>query len=455
VYINGRKYEINDATTTTKDDSTVSGDQNAKSVLRRGMVVTVSGTSSGTTRTAATIEHQNTLEGPIQSPPILIDANNGTLIVLGQTVVVDATTKFDDTVPATTFASLSVNDVIEVSGFVKEDTTGVFIVASFIEKKTGVTGCDSICEVKGKITSHTTPLTTTFQIGALTVNYAPPADITDMPNPSQVDWFGLFVEVKGTALVGTTLTATKVEPEGFQAPNGNQVELEGYVTSLIGVVPGSGQFMIGTTEVQAANAVYLGGLKSEVAVGQKLEVEGSISNNVITATKVKFQDSVRLEGIVSEITGSVSPTTVSTMTLVGMSTITITLNSATEVQSEFTVAKGDRVKVRGREGATGAGIVNVIATEVDGNGPDECINDCDVDLQGVVQEIPTPNQTLTILGVQINTIGFSDQDFEGLSDQPIGRAEFFGAVKVDTTVVKANGKLNGVVITWREVELED
>jgi Domain of unknown function (DUF5666) len=445
VYINGREYEINDSTTTTKDDSTVTGDNNAKSVLRRGMVVTVSGTSSGTTRTAATIVHQNTLEGPIQTK-IQIDASNGTLLVLGQTVVVDATTKFDDTSTPAKLNSLSVNDVIEVSGFVKEDTTGVFIMASFVEKKLGAVGCSSVCEIKGTITSHA-PNLTSFQIGTLTVNYAPPADITDMPNPN---WTGLFVEVKGTALVGTTLTATKVEREDFQAPNGNQVELEGYVTSLIGGA-GSGQFMIGTTTVQASNAQYLGGTIDEVAVGQKLEVEGTISNNVIAATKVKFQDSVRLEGIVNTNTGS-------TMTLVGMPTITITLNSATEVKGTTPVNTGHSVKVRGREGATVAGIVNVIATEVDGNGVDGCTT-CDVDLQGAVQTFANPS--LTILGVPINTStsgsDFSDpEDFQGLNDQAIGRAAFFGAVQVGT-VVKVKGRLTtGTgVITWREVELED
>lgn len=445
VYINDRKYEINDSTTTTKDDSTVAGDNNAKGVLRRGMVVTVSGTSSGTTRTAATIVHQNTLEGPIQTKG-QIDASNGTLIVLGQTVVVDASTKFDDTSTPAKLNSLSVNDVIEVSGFVKEDTTGVFIMASFIERKFGATVCSSICEVKGKITSHT-PLQNTFQIGALTVNYAPPADITDMPSPNAVNWVGLLVEVKGSNFNAGMLTATKVEREGFQAPNGNQVELEGYVTSLFGGA-GSGQFMIGTTTVQATNALYLGGTIAEVAVGQKLEVEGSISNNVIAATKVKFQDSVRLEGIVNSIVGS-------TMTLGGLPTITITSNSATEFKGNIPgVGVGHRVKVRGRDGATVNGIVTVIATEVDGNGPDNC-NTCDVSLQGAVQAIPTPNQTLTILGVLVNTNGFTDpDDFQGLTDQPIGRAAFFNAVTVGT-LVKVKGRLTGGLVTWREAELED
>jgi hypothetical protein len=143
------------------------------------------------------------------------------------------------------------------------------------------------------------------------------------------------------------------------------------------------------------------------------------------------------------------------MTLVGMPTITVTSNSATEVKGN-TPGVGHRVKVRGREGATANGIVNVIATEVDGNGPDNC-NTCDVDLQGAVQTFANPS--LTILGVPINTStsgsDFSDpEDFQGLNDQAIGRAAFFGAVQVGT-VVKVKGRLTTGVITWREVELEE
>jgi hypothetical protein len=410
----------------------------AKSILKLGMVVKVSGTTNGSSRTASTITHTDTLEGPIST----VDVPNSRLEVLGQTVLVDETTKFDG---GLTLGSLNLNDVVEVSGFVKSE--GV-IAASFIERKAIGGGCNLGCEIKGIVKNHNDGLKT-FQIGLLTVNYAAPAIISDMPAPNGSNWDTLLVEVKGTVFdsVTTTLTATKVEPEGFQAADGNEVELEGFVTSLIGG-SGSGQFMIGTTTVQASNAQYLGGTIDEVAVGQKLEVEGSISNNVITATKVKFQDSVRLEGIVSSFDGS-------TMILVGLPTITITKNSATEVKGTSPVT-GDRVKVRGREGATAAGIVNVIATEVDGSGPDSCTSTpCDVDLQGAVQGIPTPNQTLTILGVAINTSGFSDPaDFQGLNDQAIGRVAFFGAVQVGT-VVKVKGRLTTGVITWREVELED
>ena len=82
---------------------------------------------------------------------------------------------------------------------------------------------------------------------------------------------------------------------------------------------------------------------------------------------------------------------------------------------------------------------------------------CDVDLQGAVQTFANPS--LTILGVPINTStsgsDFSDPaDFQGLNDQVIGRAAFFGSVQVGT-VVKVKGRLTTGVITWREVELED
>jgi hypothetical protein len=340
---------------------------------------------------------------------------------------------------------------------------GGVIAASFIERKAGApTNCSQGCEIKGIVKPGSLdPPKTTFQIGGLTVNYLT-ATISDMPTPSGTNWDNLLVEVKGTVLAGTTLTATNVEPEGFQAPEGNEVELEGFVSSLIGG-PGTGHFMLGTTEVQAANAQYLGGTKDEVALGQNLEVEGTISGNVITATKVKFQDSVRLEGIVESISASPMVSSTGTMTLKGLTspnTITINWNTATTEFKGNTPVVGDRVKVRGREGATVGNIVNVIATEVEGNGPGNCnANTCDVNLQGAVQVVSNPN--LTILGVQINTntsgSDFSDPaDFKGTSDQEIGRAAFFNAVKVGTVVgVKGRLTTGGITITWGEVELEE
>ena len=314
------------------------------------------------------------------------------------------------------------------------------IAASFIERKALSGGCSLGCEIKGIVNNHNHS-TTTFQIGGLTVNYAAPALISDMPVPSGSNWNTLFVEVKGAVFNSgaSTLITTKVEPEGFQAPNGNRVELEGFVTSVLG----AGHFMLGTTEVQATNAVYLGGTIDEVAVGQKLEVEGTMSNNVITASIVKFKDAVRVESnVAADPIGN-------TLTLDGLPGITISVNSQTEFKNVANLAglvTGNNVRIRGREGVGNT----VIAMEVELRNPDPNV---DIDLQGAVQAVSNPN--LTILGVQVNTSSFSDpDDFQGVNDQPIGRAAFFNAVEVGT-LVKVKGRLNGAVVTWREAELED
>lgn len=431
VYINGRKYEIDDSTSTSVDGSaSVSGDAAAKNILRLGMVVKVSGRITGSSRTASAITHTDTLEGPIQ----IVDLSNGTLTILGQTVVVDDTTKFDAGV---SLGNLAPNQVVEVSGLVKSD--GV-IAASFIERKALVGGCTLGCEIKGIVRGHN-HATTTFQIGGLNVVYDNNTIIRDMPTPNGSNWNSLFVEVKGAVFNSgtTTLTATRVEPEGFQAPNGNQAELEGFVTSVLGV----GHFILGTTEVQAANALYLRGTIDEVAVGQKLEVEGTISNNVITASKVKFEDAVRIESNIQS-----TDVNANTLRLAGLNII-ISVNSQTEFRSVANLsalAVGNNVRIRGREGAGNT----VIATEVELRNASP---NPDVDLQGPVQVVSNPN--LTILGVLVNTNGFSDpDDFQGLTDQPIGRAAFFNAVNIGAPV-KVKGRLVGGVVTWREAELED
>ena len=430
VYINDRKYELDDSTLTSVDGSdSVKGDVEAKKILKLGMVVRVSGTASGSSRTASTITQEDTLEGPIDS----VDVLNSRFVLLGQTVLVDDTTKFDTGV---SLGNLAAGQVVEVSGFVKAD--GI-VAASFIERKPLTVGCTLGCEVKGTVKNHVHG-TTTFQIGGLTVYYAT-AMISDMPAPNGSNWDTLFVEVKGTVFTAGTLTATVVEPEGFQAPNGNQVEIEGFVTSVLG----TGHFMLGMTEVQAGNAIYVGGMIDEVAMGQKLEVEGTISNNVITATKVKFQDAVRIESNVA-----FKPNTTS-LTLDGLPGITVVVNSQTEFKNVADlagIAVGNNVRVRGRQGAGNT----VVATEVELR---SVTPDNKVSLQGVVQDVvqSLTNETfITILGINIDTTGFQ---LRGTDDSLVSQSTFFSSLKPDTTLVKVKGRLISAVVTWREAELED
>jgi hypothetical protein len=403
--------------------------------LKEGMTVKVSGSFNGSTNRAANIIQEDTLEGPITSK----DVANSQLTVLGQTVLVDDTTKFDS---GLNFVALAVNDVVEVSGYVKSD--GV-VVASFIERKNGVAGCGAEgCEIKGVVKSHD-HASTRFQVGGLTVIYdldnsnSTPDTIIDnsMPAPTGSNWNNIFVEVRGTSLVGTTLTATKIERENDGADKAvDEFEVEGFVTQ-VGTPNGSIiAFTIGATPVQTtANTEFRGGTVDEIVVGAKMSAEGRFDGTTLIAKHVKFHESVRLEGNAT-VTGN-------TLTLAGLPGVTITANSQTELKNavSLTDLNGNHVRIRGRV----TGINTVVATRVELRSPDS-----DVDLQGPVRSIN--GTVIEILGVSVDVASINH--FESVSGASVSQAAFLAAVEVNS-LIKVKGNLSGTTVIWDEAELED
>ncbi|MBH0196677.1 MAG: hypothetical protein HP494_14060 [Nitrospira sp.] len=457
IIVNGKRFETEAASVSIDDQpsSQCAVSPTNRCGLQEGMTVKVSGSFNGSTNRAANIVQEDTLEGPITS----VDLANSQFAVLGQTVLVDDTTKFDS---GLNFAALVAENVVEVSGFLKSD--GV-IVASFIERKALVGDCSLtcadgtiaasfierkavngscsvtfVCEVKGTVKNHSAG-SATFEIGGLTVTYDNSTIIGDMPIPSVDNWNGRFVEVKGTnfsVIAGVpTLLATKVEPENDGVGNNvrDEFEVEGYVTQAGSATGNIISFTIGTTPVQTtANTQFRGGTVDEIVVGAKMSAEGRFDGTTLIAKHVKFHASVKLEGNIASINGS-------TFMIAGLPGIQISVNSQTEGGTNLSV--NSHVRVRGRVNGTSS----VIATRIELRSQDD-----DVDLQGPVQSIN--GQTLIILNTSVDTSGFQNDDFEGLNDQVIGRAAFFNTVTVGT-LVKVQGRLSGVTLTWREVELED
>ena len=102
IFVNGIEFDILDDTTIT-----LNGQPGSEADLRLGHVVTVRGTRdpSGTVGTAQTVAFENNAEGPIDS----IDPATNSLVVLGQTVLVDDTTQFGNT----PFSALRVGNIVE------------------------------------------------------------------------------------------------------------------------------------------------------------------------------------------------------------------------------------------------------------------------------------------------------------------------------------------------------
>ena len=423
---------------------TVDGQENAgEGQLKKGMVVLVNGTvsedyGSGQTvqRTAKTILYEDTIEGPVQS----LAQDGLSLVVLGQTVLINQSTLIDPSVPGQNILNLKHNDLLEVSGFVTGPGT---VVATLIDLKLS----PADYQVKGFITQYDAS-NKSFVIGGLVVDYSR-ADIGRMPSPTGNTWNGLFVDVRGDQVSqggqgsnGARLTATRVKPDGLGTENDAEAEIEGIVTLFISPA----EFYVGNVHVQTTSGtVFEHGTPEEIATGVKLEVEGPLVNSVLIAEKVEFKDTIKLESDVDAVNTSTNDT--GTLTFVGFPGVTVSVNSQTKIEGENSlrrfsdINRSNHLKVRGRPGSNNT----ILATEVVRLAPTNTIV-----LQGLHDSAVNPR--VVILGVSVDTSTIPDNKFKGLGDVPIGRGAFFATLTTNAAV-EIKGNWVGTLLSWNEAKL--
>jgi hypothetical protein len=443
VFVNGVEWE------TTGTEFEIEGVGGfTENDLHEGMRVTVEGTfdDNGTTGTATRIRFDDNLEGPISSVTTSSSGSVKTLVVMGQTAIVeDGVTFFDNNDPAFTFAALgpgNVGNVVEISGSTNFDGS---IRTTYIERKADDLATFLLTddlEIEGVVENLAG---NTFQINLLTV------DFTGVIPRNGVLADGVTVEVKGNNLVGNTLTAMDVEikPAGLGLDDIDKAEVEGFVTDLN---TGAKTFKIDGQPVDYATAEFIGGTEAELLEGIEVEAEGPIVLGTLVAVTVKYEDSVKFEANVA--TKDVGA---GTLTLEGFAGITIQVD---DVLTEFDgvadlngIDPGDNLKIRGRVSDTGPGSTTVSASEI------ELISttpDTRAIVQGTVDSFspPPPGGTgiVTILGVvDVNTNTINDDDFED-GDISIGRDEFFRRLN-NGDLVKA--RLDLTSGDWDQIEFED
>ena len=417
VWVNGVEFKSSTASITIDDNP------HPESDLRVGMVARVDGSIAGAA--ADTIRVESAVKGRVESV-----TGTSQMVVMGQTVLLDAATRFENGVRPTA------GDYVEVHGLVLGDGQ---ISAGFVERKTVLATPPFV--VHGIVKGHAAGATT-FTIGTLGVTLGAGAITNDMPGGS---WNGLQVEVKGSTCAGTppaapcgTLTASKVEPDG---PQGNiaKIELEGFVTQL-----NPDGFNLGTQRVVTTGAAFVGGLASEVVVGSKVEVEGSLAGGVLTAVKVSLRENIRFEANIAGLTGT-------TLTLQGLPGITIETNAQTQFKNRTLgqLAVGNNLRIRGRPGSNNT----VVATEVEFR---STAPDTRVILQAVASAVANPN--VTLLGFVVDTTGIPDSQFKDVNDAVIGRTAFFQQA-APGRLIKARGTLSGNTIVFGaqdgEIQFED
>jgi hypothetical protein len=425
IFVNGVEFETDTASVVLDSNTATESD------LRLGMVVTVRGSvdDTGSKGKADSVEFDDDVQGPITAISAHADGSSKTLMVLGVTVLVDkVSTVFDDV----SFATLAVDDVVEVSGFY--NAAGE-LVATRIEKKENFTAGVSEIEVKGLVTNLSA---TEFMLNSFVVDFSA-ADLSDVDGGQLSE--GLNVEVKGT-LNGTVITASEIEQEdGLFDDDENKVSIEGLITDFVD----ASNFKIAGQQVDAS-AAELEPAGLVLQNGLKAEAEGPVVNGVLQATSVEARSGeIRLSAAIQSLTVSGTSGNITLGFAVG--TLSFAVNAQTELRDETDAFEtlqladlrtGHFLEVHGLLSGT-----DIIATEVRLDEVDDEV------IQGPVESFVSGSE-ITLLGLTYPTPG---EIFEDAADQFISSADFFSQLTEGQVIkIKDEQAANGVA---DEVEFED
>jgi len=424
VFVNGVEYATTGVNITINDAPATEAD------LQTGMHVDLKGTkdANGSMGTAVTIDYADDLEGIVEQAYSTATTPATPLKIMGYTVLTDATTEFSSQVSGqTTIADIAVGNVVEISGARLDSTT---IQASYIEVKKAAHAIGDEIEVKGAIKALN-PANTTFQIGALTVDYSAVSTMPTLAND-------LFVEVKSTQgkdgsgnLVASAIELSGNGTAGIDGAEGEEHELSG----PIGTGSSSTQFTLdGTTVVVSTSTEFEHGAASDIADGVQVEVEGVLNaNGQIDASKIAFKEVVEAElaGAIEAIDTTSTPNTVTVMGVkIAVNSQSMFKDNGTQQVRYFNqadLAVGDWIEVGYYRDNTTSDLVAVKVKRED-SGTSK--------LEGIVEAVGTG--TVTVSGVTVDLSGVSTLPTLTVNDQ----VEIGGSYDANTqTMVATSVKL--------------
>lgn len=289
IVVNGVRFDDSKARIT--DDE---GNARSPADLKLGMVVAITASNvaagaTGSTATATTITYGSELRGAIER------IGTASVVVLGQTVQVTATTVFDGGITGA-LAGLAVGQIIEVHGFVDPGTNQ--LIATRIEREASVASL----KLQGVVAAMDTTART-FMIGSVSISYAGiplPALPANLGN-------GMLVQVLLAPSPATGARhANAVHAVAARVEDHDQAEVEGTVTAFTSVA----SFSVDGVAVDASRAAFPDG-STALKLGARVEVSGSTANGVLVATVVRVETDSELDQQEFELHGAV--TNVNTM----------------------------------------------------------------------------------------------------------------------------------------------
>jgi len=392
---------------------------------------------------AQSVSYEEIIQGPVSN----LDINAGTFTVLGQNVITDNLTSFDDDIVPEDITGLSDGSIVEISGV--RDANGD-IRATRIDISDDA---DGDFEVHG-IVENLDLVAMTFNIGDLMVGFAG-AELDDFgPNGIQN---GDLVEIEGSTFLNDgTFVATEVENENDdeddrEGDDDDEAEISGLVTAIDSAT----RFTIGTTTVIITDSTeFEDGSASNIVLNASVEAEGRFNDNgELIAEEIEFEErsDTEVEGRVGAIDAVNQTVTVGGITF-AITDTTKFEDDDDDLNQSFgfnDLAVGDEVEIDGFVDTSGALIATKIERDDDESENDE-EDEKEVEIEGAISEIG-PN-SLIVVG---RTILFdANTEFE-LDDDDITVSEFLAALNVgDIVEIEGFDYGNGNIIA-QEIELEE
>jgi hypothetical protein len=265
VTVKGTSFNVSRAS--ISDDNGAHGEGDLKlgmlTEIRAGEITT---DATGSHCQASSVQISSAIIGPVDA----IDTSTRLLVVLGQTIDVLDTTVFDDRFPNGPF-SISVGDVLQIFGTL-DASTGHY-VATRIEPAVDA----PLFKLRGIVTNLNTQARE-FMIGSETISFANlsqsaiPAslangrEVTVKLQKEQVDGVWIAVEIKNPVP---------------QLADHREIEVKGRITSITSPT----QFEVAGIPVDARGAKFDGA----IFLGASVEIEGSVTDGLIIATRVKIE----------------------------------------------------------------------------------------------------------------------------------------------------------------------
>lgn len=263
--VSGREYSTESASVSAN------GKPGTLSTLAPGMKVTIEGNDG----VANTVTYVPTVLGPLEFVNL-----DGTLSVMGQTIVLDVSTRLGNIASGT----YRVGDVLEVSGL---RDSAHHVLATYIERKER----HDAYHISGSVKNLNVDAMT-FNVQNLLVNFRD-ATLVNVPVSGITE--GMYLELDDQSATyepgSLVLAATELRLTSTDSLSGNP-DAEYEIDDLVTTISGEDIFSIGMNVVKLSDSTsFRNGSRQDLDVDSRIEVEGFLNENtILLASEIEFHD---------------------------------------------------------------------------------------------------------------------------------------------------------------------